>query len=132
MRKILFRGKRVDNGEWVEGYVYKIWESVYILWGMTNGVPNMIEVIPKTVGQYTDLTDKNGKKIFEGDIVFDCGRFVVSYKNGAVGYEPLCLGEVHPDDRRWKSFYRNDEDWMIDSTDFEVIGNIHDEPKDGE
>lgn len=69
MREILFRGKRADNGEWVQGYVYQIWESVYILWGMTNGVPNMIEVIPETVGQYTGLTDKHGVKIFEGDNV---------------------------------------------------------------
>ena len=117
-REILFRGKRVDNGEWTEGYFFKTWNKVFLLWGMTCGCPNMEEVIPETVGQYTGLCDKNGKKIFEGDIV--------ESPNGTQGFIEWQNAEC--------AFLVNiGDDWQtMDDCHYEVIGNIYDNKEEEE
>ena len=116
--EILFKAKTKDGGKWIEGYLFKIWDKSYILWGTTNGIPNMTEVIPETVCQYIFRSDINGKKIFTDDIVltqkfeqkvecvveFEIG-FVATYKKDGIKY------------------YTN---IMADSNAFEIIGNIHD------
>lgn len=112
MREILFRGKRVDNGEWTEGYLFKSWNKVFLLWGMTGDCPNMEEVVPETVGQFTGLCDKNGKKIFEGDIV--------ESPNGTQGFIEWQNAEC--------AFLVNiGDDWQtMDDCPYEVVGNIYD------
>lgn len=67
--RYLYRGKRIDNGEWIQGYLYGIWERRYILWGMTNDIPNMVEVDPSTICQCTGLKDDDGTLIFENDVL---------------------------------------------------------------
>ena len=106
MREIIFRGKRVDNDEWMYGFLrcgnyIDVW--VPHTWKDEDGstgeyaTVESYQVDPKTVGQYMGLTDKNGKKIFEGDIVSyeDCpasdyyretiitNRGVIEFSNGA-------------------------------------------------
>lgn len=62
--RYLFKAKRVDNGKWVQGYYYQIWENGYILWGMTNDVPNMIG---KRAGSFYFgiMTDTEAKKFYD-------------------------------------------------------------------
>ena len=64
---IVVDGEKV-KGRWVQGYFFQIWERTYILWGTTNDVPNMIEVLPSTVGQYINV-DCFGTKVFEHDVI---------------------------------------------------------------
>ena len=121
MREILFRGKRTDNGTWAYGYLFCIWERTYLCWGTTNDVPNMKEVLPETVGQFTGLTDKNGVKIFEGDIVRYCDTIhqVVFEQRNTTAYFGLVYSEIETIPF---GHYQ-------DLKQIEVIGNIHDNPE---
>ena len=118
MRDILFKSKRVDNGEWTEGYFFKTWDKVFLLWGMTGDCPNMEEVVPETIGQFTGLCDKNGKKIFDGDIV--------ESPNGTQGFIEWQNAEC--------AFLVNiGDDWQtMDDCPYEVIGNIYDNKEEEE
>lgn len=118
MREILFRGKTV-SGDWVFGLLAHIKNSWYI--SNKAGIPTAYEFIPKTVGQYTGVTDKNGAKIFEGDIVRygDTIHEVVFEQRNGTAYFGLVYSESetlpfgHYQDLR----------------QIEVIGNIYDAPE---
>lgn len=150
MREILFRGKREDNGQWVIGFLSK-----------TRGLDNKLHicidyeekglmcssiVVPTTIGQYTGLTDKNGTKIFEGDIIryadmYDYNCYLESLDN-TEAYDKIDFGYIWTVDEivygiktGYPAFDLNNHDWDCNGLSelnesgnyfYEVIGNIHD------
>lgn len=142
--RYLFRGKRIDNGEWVEGNLIQScdatdgWESIIIPVKNSNmftkhighgygnlGFENWYRVNPSTICQCTGLKDKNGKLIWENDILSghidvefpedETRKRVVWHENGWCTNEPGCDDHEELDD--------------FDSENFEVIGNIFDNPE---
>ena len=129
MREILFRGKRIDSGEWVEGYYVPVGEYHYILTGRLELVPypgfEHFLANPDTVGRFTGLTDRNGVKIFERDIIeFDHP------------YNGKSIHAVVQDGCRWNlsNFYASCFDCpgcaFSEGTEYmTVVGNIYDNPE---
>jgi uncharacterized phage protein (TIGR01671 family) len=116
-REIIFRGKRIDNGEWVEGYLsYSEQCDRYYI-----GVSELMHPVnPETAGQYTGLKDKKGVKIFEGDLLRVCknknGLLKVEFVNEYVG--------------GWVLTHKSTDQHLSlgarKTNDIEIIGNIHD------
>lgn len=119
MREILFRGKRIDNGEWVYGDLVQSPAHCVVQIYEQDLCGDNFAVDPSTVGQYTGLT-ANGKKIFEGDIV----RFSTPYclYTAPIVYQN---GVWCADNKREASFTL----YSIMKLTPEVIGNIHDNPE---
>lgn len=131
MREILFRGKRVDDGAWVYGYyVHQYGAFMIYVPREPDDEPyfDYYHVIPETVGQYIGLTDENGKKVFEGDImarikydgtelvegVVEYGKFNCTCCDGVYGWYVKGDGDIRDlDDAHW----------------LHVCGNIHDTPE---
>ena len=127
VREILFRGKREDNGNWIVGSFHKSINDCYII--PLPVVTSKSKVIPETVGQYTGLTDKNGKRIFEGDIV----RYTVLRLDGeyvpVVNVVEFAEGGFAVNNYFINYWLWNSIDGNTQLSDIEVIGNIHDNPE---
>lgn len=117
MREILFKAKRIDNGEWVEGHYYKMSETTYCFkedyerkpvpehhyilqermtdWGLPNQIVQ-IEIVPETLCQFTGLCDKSGKKIWENDILMCHGNSedLVKVAFGEFGVRNIETGSI--------------------------------------
>ena len=149
-----YRGKRKDNGEWVEGYLleqntpeYHCYIVISFKAEQDNRHTEILEcdiyeVIPETVGQYTDLTDKSGTKIFEGDIV----KFIHKGKIKSSDDYPFAVQYGEPYSRNYKIKYVNTftnyglrfingsihfpcKQSTLSMYDCEIIGNLHDNPE---
>lgn len=142
MREILFKAKRVDNGEWVEGYYYKMSETTYCFkedyerkpvsehhyilqermadWGLPNQMVQ-IEIDPETLCQFTGTTDKNGKRIWENDvawIVYDGKEHIyqIVWDNSELDFKAT----------NGKENYGTNFEYLLCCDEIEVIGNIFD------
>lgn len=141
IREILFKAKRIENGECVEGYYQKRYDEMererhYIFWCKNNIVWEYSEIDPDTICQYTGLTDKNGKKIWENDVVkkhfytdydacanseeytgvakfMDCAWVIDSFRGKYKCVRPIFEAMAYSKDVEY----------------FEVIGNIFDNPE---
>lgn len=119
MREILFKAKRLDNGEWVCGFLVPMWGQMHIIDRDFENTAYPID--DPTICQYTGLTDKNGKRIWENDIVkhevSDTIGIVKWYQEDYVGW---CVDDIVIDEQQF-----TDEMW----NECEVIGNIFDNPE---
>ena len=155
-KEIICRGKRLDNGKWVEGVPWifsKPMNEAVIVYGMgtcgeDDGVSRYCEaypVDPNTIGEYTGFKDKNGTRVFDGDIIqFGDGRYVVWWNDESFQWqarvsdimegEPIITLNSYP--YPYKDVWNNiDFGWIgaesvcIGSTSTEVVGNIYDNPE---
>ena len=147
MREILFKGKRIDNGEWVEGYLFKTNEHTYIAYGgqfdddlFLSPHNIFIEVDENTLCQYTGLKDKNGNNFWENDIV---AHTYTTYKDDISSYPPFRSEKKQKNYViKWDSTasycgyrYHNGRNIFpfkkgtVINGDDEVIGNIFDNPE---
>lgn len=137
MREILFKAKRIDNGEWVEGYYQKRYclsdsEESLIFHADSYKMWEYAEIAPETLCQFTGLCDKNGNKIWENDILMahldEFHPEDMTYETVEWGVAGWAAHETSSIDREYGSV---DREYLneFDLKHFEVVGNIFDNPE---
>jgi uncharacterized phage protein (TIGR01671 family) len=127
MRDITFRARRTDNGEWVEGNLvwikncndepYQCFIISHLAYMEYGEFDDTYQVLPETVGQFVGLTDKNGKKVFEGDII-KADNWLHSY---------MKIYTIVFEDGGFCAKYKDEDGWNFDHlANIEVIGNVFD------
>ena len=151
MREIKFRGKRIDNGEWVYGdLVQNPWSTrivvdFVLIDGCNDGTVecggDFYLVDPRTVGQFTGLQDSKGVDIYEGDIVkhkhsnqedeknFYWEYQIVNFHNGSFGFEGWCTNKNGELNKKFMHYSLSSGEFYEQLFDIEVIGNIHENPE---
>ena len=129
MREILFKAKRIDNGKWVEGYYQKRYdllgnEEHLIFHADSYKVWEYAEIIPETLCQFAGMTDKNGKRIWESDVVwlvYDGEEHIyqIVWDNSELDFKAT-NGEEN---------YGSNFEYLLCCDEIEVIGNIFDNPE---
>jgi uncharacterized phage protein (TIGR01671 family) len=121
MRKIKFRGKRVDNGDWICGSMYRIAEELNPFIMLVNRHCESYEVDAETIGEYTNSCDKNSREIYESDILSDGKElYLVKYSFTETGMIAKGLGK----EGTWSLYHLATN--HNKGREIEVIGNTHD------
>lgn len=127
MREILFRGK--EKGQWVYGYYWKFEQNGTEAHVIRDGADNLLKFNhicePESIGQYTGLTDKNGKKIFEGDIIKHYGKSLLGDPISDIGVVTWDCDECF----LFRTSLSGKDQLMSRKDTVEVLGNIHDNPE---
>ena len=121
---------------------YDMREIKFRAWDGGRMIGGVVPFQSEKLMQYTGMKDKNGREIYEGDVLkmvilageeeygpHEAYRHVVEYQNAAFGFRPTHCQLVTPEDRKWRSFWRDEDEELWPSRYFEVIGNIYENPE---
>ncbi len=132
-REIKFRGKRLDNGEWIYGDLYHTDELTCICdWSIRPHTVENFAIDPDTVGQYTGFHDRTGKEIYEGDVVFWIAidmRGRGKGEHGAIIWDKHAMAWAIMRDKPTLDGRHCIISRPFDKKHLEVVGNIHDNPE---